>query len=55
MGDERKNTEAAAAGDENVDMGATGAMGATEDGSTIASTMENNDGGTEQKIKTLIE
>ena len=55
MGDEGKNTEAAAAGDENEDIGATGAMGATgatEDSST--STI-GEDGGTEQQIKSLIE
>ena len=47
--------EAAAAGDKNEDMGATGAMGAmgaTEDGSTSTT---GEDGGTEQQIKTLIE
>ena len=35
--------------------GATTATSATEDGSTTTSTMGDNDGGTEQKIKTLIE
>mmetsp|Transcript_40595 Transcript_40595/g.45354 ORF Transcript_40595/g.45354 Transcript_40595/m.45354 type:complete len:132 (-) Transcript_40595:73-468(-) len=54
MGDEGRNTEEEVDNDDE-NVGATVATGATEDNSKTAGTMRENDGRIEKKIKTLSE